>query len=239
MEDLSPYLCTFEGCLQAGTRFTQRRLWFRHELEIHRSIWVCNHTDCREEFSKSELFERHMVTAHRGAFGKKQLPSIMSMCRSGRPLPLDCPLCSKSFATAETFRRHLAGEMEELALFVLPRTQDFDDDSASGNESEDSSVAASLSRQHSVANASKDVTVLDDGEEPFVHLENPERDKHLVVGADVFYRHPKGALNVDGEGIQCIITKVYLDKKPYVACSCSTLDITNTLIKDLIRCSRS
>lgn len=43
-----------------------------------------------------------------------------------------------------------------------------------------------------------------------------ERDGHFVVGAEVFYRHPKGALNVEGEGIQCIIKKVWPDKKPYV-----------------------
>jgi SAGA-associated factor 29 len=44
-----------------------------------------------------------------------------------------------------------------------------------------------------------------------------ERDGQFVVGAEVFYRHPKGALNVEGEGIQCIIKKVWLDKKPYVS----------------------
>ena len=47
-----------------------------------------------------------------------------------------------------------------------------------------------------------------------------EREGQFVVGAEVFYRHPKGALNVEGEGIQCIIKKVWLDKKPYV-CLCA------------------
>lgn len=47
-----------------------------------------------------------------------------------------------------------------------------------------------------------------------------EREGQFVVGAEVFYRHPKGALNVEGEGIQCIIKKVWTDKKPYVVCSC-------------------
>ncbi len=41
-----------------------------------------------------------------------------------------------------------------------------------------------------------------------------ERDGQFVVGAEVFYRHPKGALNAEGEGIQCIIKKVWTDKKP-------------------------
>ena len=41
-----------------------------------------------------------------------------------------------------------------------------------------------------------------------------EREGQFVVGAEVFYRHQEGALTVEGEGIQCIIKKVWLDKKP-------------------------
>jgi SAGA-associated factor 29 len=65
-----------------------------------------------------------------------------------------------------------------------------------------------------------------------------ERDGQFVVGAEVFYRHPKGALNVEGEGIQCIIKKVWLDKKPCVDSPCSPLHITNKPLKDRIRCPR-
>jgi SAGA-associated factor 29 len=55
-----------------------------------------------------------------------------------------------------------------------------------------------------------------------------EKEGQFVVGAEVFYRHQKGALNVEGEGIQCIIKKVWLDKKPYVACSTGLLGCTLT-----------
>ena len=41
-----------------------------------------------------------------------------------------------------------------------------------------------------------------------------EREGQFVVNAEVFYKHPKGAINAEGEGIQCIIKKVWTDKKP-------------------------
>ena len=42
-----------------------------------------------------------------------------------------------------------------------------------------------------------------------------ERAGHFVIGAEVFYRHPKGALNPEGLGIQCIIKKVWQDRTQY------------------------
>jgi hypothetical protein len=124
--------------------------------------------------------------------------------------------------------------MEELALFVLPRIQDFDDDSASGNELDNSSIVSSLSQQRSVSDASRDVTLLEEGEEYPMHLDNLETNEQLVVGTEVFYRYPKTALNVEGAGIQCIIKKVWLNKKPYVASSSCAQVIANTLIKGCI-----
>ena len=52
-----------------------------------------------------------------------------------------------------------------------------------------------------------------------------ERDGQFVVGAEVFYRHPKGALMAEGEGIQCIIKKVWPDKKPFVSLASFTLNL--------------
>lgn len=214
MEDLSPYICTFGGCLQTETRFARRRLWFRHELQVHRSSWVCSHTDCGEEFSTSDHLEQHMTTSHQGTFGKKQLPAIMSLCRRGSTSPMKCPLCAKGFTNVEIFRRHLGGEMEELALFALPRTQDFGNDSETGNQSDDSSVASSLSQQRSKTDMAREN--IPDGENeigtPVVLF-----DQRLAIGADVCYlpRPPVKA----AEGIHCVIRNLLLDKRPYVTYS--------------------
>ena len=90
--------------------------------------------------------------------------------------------------------------MEELALFVLPRTQDFDDDDDSRSESNCTSNASSIGQQHSAANAQKDHALGDDKLE-----ESPASaagDERLIVGADVVYV-PLGC--------QCAIKKVLLN----------------------------
>jgi hypothetical protein len=206
MEDLSPYICSFEGCLQAGTRFTRRRDWFKHELEVHRSFWVCNYTDCREELSTADLLEQHMIISHKGTFGKKQLRAITFMCKPSHPSSMECPLCFKSFATVDTFRRHLGGEMEELALFVLPRTQPLDDDFDSDNEWDDDSNASSPSQQEPMADSLEGVRA-SLGENSFPNFSAAGQ---FAVGDEVFYRplsyHPMK--EGEGEGFQCVIRRI-------------------------------
>jgi hypothetical protein len=87
--------------------------------------------------------------------------------------------------------------MEELALFVLPRTQDFDDDDDSGSESDRASNASSIGQQHSAANARKDHALGDDKLEG--SPASAAGDERLIVGADVVYV-PLGC--------QCVIRKV-------------------------------
>lgn len=104
--------------------------------------------------------------------------------------------------------------MEELALFALPRTQDFGNDSETGNQSDDSSVASSLSQQRSKTDMAREN--IPDGENeigtPVVLF-----DQRLAIGADVCYlpRPPVKA----AEGIHCVIRNLLLDKRPYVTYS--------------------
>ena len=44
-----------------------------------------------------------------------------------------------------------------------------------------------------------------------------ERAGQLILGTEVFYKFPKGSGEDLGAGIQCIIKKVWLDKKPSVS----------------------
>lgn len=41
-----------------------------------------------------------------------------------------------------------------------------------------------------------------------------ERAGQLIVGAEVFYKWPKGTKDAEGEGIHCLIRKVWQDRKP-------------------------
>jgi hypothetical protein len=99
---------------------------------------------------------------------------------------MKCPLCAKSFKDAEAFRRHLGGEMEGLALFVLPRTQDFDDDddNDSGSESDYASNAPSIGQQHPAADNGKDHALGDDAEVEAEKRRQQIANGNLDDGAD-------------------------------------------------------
>lgn len=135
-EDLRPYVCTFGGCLDAAKLFTRRRLWFRHELTVHRIYWECNGGQCNRKFESRSLFEDHMRQIHKNTFTEKQLPAISVLCkRNAEPIgDSKCPLCAQSFPTSKSLQRHLGGEMEELALFVLPRGEGLSGDSDSDSQ---------------------------------------------------------------------------------------------------------
>lgn len=125
-EDLRPYICTFGGCLDAARLFTRRRLWFQHELAVHRIYWTCNGSQCNCKFETKSQFEDHMRQSHKDTFTEKQLPAIAELCkRSTESIgDMKCPLCAQSLPTSKALRHHLGSEMEELALFVLPRGED-------------------------------------------------------------------------------------------------------------------
>ena len=77
-----------------------------------------------------------MRQRHKNTFTEKQLPAISELCkRSAASIGnLKCLLCAQSFPTSKILRRHLGGEMEELALFVLPRGEVLSDDSDSDSQ---------------------------------------------------------------------------------------------------------
>ena len=109
--------------------FKGRREWFQHELDAHRRFWSCP-SGCLGEFGTSQELFDHIVNEHPLPPGA-QIEKVIRFC--SRPQTeahvSKCPLCSQTFPVGRSLRRHLGGELEEIALFVMPRPYDFWDGS--------------------------------------------------------------------------------------------------------------
>ena len=161
-EDLQPYVCTFRDC---GTNmFANRRTWADHEMQVHRRIWQCK--ICRrEQFGSDSALEAHVIRGHENLAKSQQLHMFLQTC--SRPVEIltasYCNFCDwqnklrrfkqnsdlepqeEICVTAHQFMKHLAGHLEQLALFALPKIYVLDADSAAAGVAINSSGASSRS----------------------------------------------------------------------------------------------
>jgi hypothetical protein len=112
-------------------------------LEVHRHEWICSF--CSKAFQSVKHFEQHIKQQHIGAFDEKQLATLITQAQRPlqRILASSCPLCDYDgvlrrrmnigdaipsttepiTVKPQAFRAHLGRHLEQLALFVLPRSE--------------------------------------------------------------------------------------------------------------------
>ncbi|KAF7503396.1 hypothetical protein GJ744_003918 [Endocarpon pusillum] len=145
MRDLKPYICSFGGCSEDARMFSRRRDWFQHELDLHRTYWECPR-GCLEPFLNSSDFKAHLIGQHQTQLTQDQLETLtkaLANQQDGRH-KASCELCGKVYPVNEGLRRHLGGEMEEIALFVMPRPHDFWDGSDGSSDTDASDGTGSI-----------------------------------------------------------------------------------------------
>jgi hypothetical protein len=138
LADLRPYVCTFGSC--DLKLFVDRKTWFEHEMNFHRSSWHC-HFCGRDDFMSSEAFRDHVHDKHAQNVGGHQLEALADA--SKRPIEFikasDCPFCDSwedylrkisptkypanepIVVNPRAFRGHVGSHMQGLALFAIPR----------------------------------------------------------------------------------------------------------------------
>jgi len=152
--DLASYVCTFENC--SAPLFENRLQWFDHELQNHRTVWNCQL--CGDQRTSMDDLEFHLRDQHALPLTAGQLRVLAR--QGGVPpqrLPASsCPLCDYEeilrdrlgisnlsdnvTIKPEQLRSHLGRHLEQLALFVLPKSalmhegEDADDDKSSVSE---------------------------------------------------------------------------------------------------------
>lgn len=156
-EDLEPYMCTYGDCIRPDKTYGEKRTWWGHETELHRTekSWKCapclsNDHQC--DFRSLASFEQHFQEHHPSVSNKTQIRNIGKICEKQvgiKKARTICPLClddikpvhvGDSPSMERSVRQHVAEHLEQLALFVaLPAGQntvednepDFMDDSDS------------------------------------------------------------------------------------------------------------
>ena len=133
--DLRAYVCTFSKC---GMRmFEKRSQWIKHEMSEHRRRWTCR-LCAKTTFNTEADLQKHLEVSH-GLPSDDNTQTILvesGSCITDLIPVQDCLLCDWSTImtninpqaedTTELavpyrrFMKHVAGHLEELALFALP-----------------------------------------------------------------------------------------------------------------------
>lgn len=144
--------------------FANRRTWADHEMQVHRRAWECRFC-LRQHFDSLGNLRSHVMLNHKNIAKSGQLEPFLEIC--SRPLETlaasTCDFCNWSeklmrlkenreinpqeeiHVTAHQFMKHVAGHLEQIALFALPRSHFLDAESAAAgigvNDSDQSSRA--------------------------------------------------------------------------------------------------
>ncbi|KAF2490359.1 hypothetical protein BU16DRAFT_543692 [Lophium mytilinum] len=159
LQDLQPYVCTYEDCTVGDQLFRSRREWIEHEAG-HRKLWRCPEHKNSIYKSKAGL-EDHLHAEHPGTFPEDHIKSILSI---GETTSVDlrpkCPLCLANATMEGGLQNHIANHLERFAAFALPKdidTADDHSDAGSGIASRGRSEAYSGSQDLSVSSEGVDL----------------------------------------------------------------------------------
>ncbi|KAL4962320.1 uncharacterized protein BDV14DRAFT_202974 [Aspergillus stella-maris] len=125
-----------------------RRAWARH---IFRDLspYICIFPDCSMEsklYDSRKSWHRHVQDKHLSAEG-----TIGSY---------ECPLCKESSLPSKSFEKHVGRHLEELSLFVLPRTAEEEDVNVDKDKDEHESQSHSESAPEPLCETSQQETSL-------------------------------------------------------------------------------
>ncbi|KAF2176891.1 hypothetical protein K469DRAFT_605505, partial [Zopfia rhizophila CBS 207.26] len=118
--DLHPYSCTFEHCTTADRLYDSRHAWFKHELEAHRTSWLCIE-GCEKTFHSEKDFRAHVQASHPDLAAPDMFSALRRTSAKSAILSeqTECPLCEKQM-TLRVLQKHLGHHQKQLALFALP-----------------------------------------------------------------------------------------------------------------------
>ena len=126
LEDLQPYVCTFEDCKESDKAFDTQRAFIQHEIKEHRSTksWECPSSTCFRRFPDKESLLDHVVSKHwsrldgvaraKHAFEREDDPAVEDVL---------CPFCQEIIKPGgrRVIARHLGQHMERISFAVVTR----------------------------------------------------------------------------------------------------------------------
>ncbi|KAK9424910.1 putative C2H2-type domain-containing protein [Seiridium unicorne] len=142
--DLRPYICTYQACATPYRMFATRYDWVYHESQLHRRQWNCQ--KCSAAFDSKEEFQGHLEQSHAGIWNGPQISILADMGEGPKSEASRsaCRFCLRSMPL-KRISNHVAGHLEELSLFALPKL-DVDENQSLSDHDESKETEPSLSR---------------------------------------------------------------------------------------------
>ncbi|KAF2738524.1 hypothetical protein EJ04DRAFT_573686 [Polyplosphaeria fusca] len=175
LQDLQPYVCTYNDCVCSEQLFRSRREWSDHEAS-HRKVWRClEHPSA--VFPSRDGLENHLRQLHPD-IPEDQLDSIVAVGETSTiDLRPKCPICLANDAEIEGgLQNHLANHLERLASFALPKDVDTADDESDGGSS-----AASQGSSQGLSEISFPTTAQSEEEVADSELSSPKLESHELL----------------------------------------------------------
>ncbi|KAI4087588.1 MAG: hypothetical protein L6R37_008300, partial [Teloschistes peruensis] len=151
LQDLQPYICTYEQCQDGHHLFSSRTAWLEHERLGHRRVWQCFEHAEPKFWSKAAL-QYHLESEHGNDTTETQIQDLVEISElSVEETRTTCPFCLLEGPFPKGFENHMAFHMQRFATFPVSRDiSSHDEDKDDVNEIENQSgLAQGLSSQGS------------------------------------------------------------------------------------------
>lgn len=121
LDDLQPYVCTYQNCVFGDQFFHSRDEWHEHESQRHSIKWYCN-TDDHSQYNNRGDFINHMEKDHDVAFDDSRFVTVQDMFQ--RPFRKDEGTCNLCMKESKKLKSHVSRHLQQMALFALPRVNE-------------------------------------------------------------------------------------------------------------------
>ncbi|KAF2400547.1 hypothetical protein EJ06DRAFT_434184 [Trichodelitschia bisporula] len=135
--DLAPYMCLSGECVMENQHFPSRHSWMQHEFNTHWTTLVCVF-GCPNSFSSKQTLRDHLIQHHQESVVGR-VEAVLATCEKPKPrdTPKACLLCASTLPNFESYGKHTAKHLQELALFSLPTLDNEADDGSESAETDE------------------------------------------------------------------------------------------------------
>ncbi|EXJ78183.1 hypothetical protein A1O3_09344 [Capronia epimyces CBS 606.96] len=138
LQDLQPYICTYDECKDGYHLYSSRTTWLEHERLGHRRVWQCFEHAEPKFWSKATL-RHHLESEHGGDITEMQIQNLIEISElSVEDTRTTCPFCLLDGPFSSGFENHMSVHMRRFATFSVSRdisTHDEAEDDTNENHS--------------------------------------------------------------------------------------------------------
>jgi hypothetical protein len=146
VNDLQPYQCTYQDCIEPERIYGSKPEWTRHEGMSHARVWHCAEHHEEEFWTRSEYIDHLRNGLHSADTTALEAPELVAACIGpSNFVQRPCPICEVEIKDLSIFQSHLAFHLERFAFLALPKLTDFDEEE--DGEFHDSSQSLSAQAQ--------------------------------------------------------------------------------------------